>query len=69
MGKYFRLILISIITLSINCCFSRISLLTSSQGAIGKCTSLFKFFGSIMNNCVGKSSAITAGVQSDLADQ
>jgi len=38
-------------------------------GAIGKCTSLFRFFGRIMNDRVGSSSAIAVAVdvQSDLA--
>ena len=47
------------------------SLLISSQGAIGKCTSLLKFFDSIMNRCVDSSPAdslaIVNDVQSELA--
>jgi hypothetical protein len=42
---------------------------TSSQGAIGKCTSLFKFFDGTLNERVASSPAIANAneVQSDLA--
>ena len=47
------------------------SLSISSQGAIGKCTSLFNFFESTMKKCVDLRSAIrqeiTNEVQSELA--
>ena len=47
------------------------SLSISSQGAIGKCTSLFNFFEGTMKKCVGLRSAInqeiTNAVQSELA--
>ena len=43
------------------------SLSISSQGAIGKCTSLFKFFEGVMNKRVDSSPAIVNEVQSELA--
>ena len=51
--------------------FACILCLISSQGAIGKCTSLFKFFEGIMNKRVDSSpvasSAIANEVQPELA--
>ena len=65
MGKYLALISILICTIChLLILFAKLS--TSPQGAIGKCTSLFKFFGSIMNERVRSSPAIANDVQFDL---
>ena len=43
------------------------SLSISSQGAIGKCTSLFNFFESTMKKCVDLRSAIRQEITNELA--
>jgi hypothetical protein len=37
--------------------------LSISQGATGKCTSLFNFFENVVSECLGSSPAISNGVQ------
>ena len=41
--------------------------LSISQGATGKCTSLFKFFEGVVSRCLGSSPAISNGVQPEVA--
>ena len=41
--------------------------LSISQGATGKCTSLFKFFEGVVSKCLGSSPAISNGVQPEVA--
>ena len=64
MGKYLALIsiLCVMIVISIAHSVSRLCCLLL-KGAIGKCTSLFVFFGSVMNGCVASSPTNANNVQ------
>ena len=67
MGKYLTLIAvcheICHITLLI-LCFQLFS-----QGAIGKCTSLFNYFEGVMKKCVDSSSAISLAISNEVQSE
>ena len=66
MGKYLTLIAVCYEIRNITLLILLASLSISSQGAIGKCTSLFNYFEGVMKKCVNSSQAIIYSITDEV---